>query len=458
MKKKTDVSVLNSKFNNRRDFIMGGIAIGASAGLMKPGVATAAITSDHYISVGNGGMFATLHEAAAAAALLNPTVLNWVLICMMPGSYDLSLESTELVLPDFTELTGVSQHGCIVLGSGNKNVRVNAHNRISNCTIKYTGAGNRSGAIRQQEHVTAEMQSFLDIDNVNFDIYSTKRCAIWVQAMKRCCIRNCFIQTSGIGVEIIAGLVFISGTHCRLVSNAPGNTNPHYAISQLAGTARIWVEGGTWATGYGSPEIDGEPGADIVIFRSKAKSGGRMEINNVWSIARNNSGAFTETKVSCVDVTVSSAWVRVRGGYFQAEDNGGTGFRYDLMNSGDGRLEVQSPRYKSLFGNSYSANGAGVRTITDAFYSPKFNDDGIKLIDASGNPGGMIVMLSEAGFSQVIGAEQVIIRIDDSGNEVIIDGHNTLINGAFTRTLGSAKYSKMVLRYVGSVGWVVLHE
>ncbi|MCB1986457.1 MAG: hypothetical protein H6936_00825 [Burkholderiales bacterium] len=459
MKKKNDDSVFSSRFNNRRDFIMGGVAIGASAGLMVPNVASAAITSDHYISVGNGGMFASLHAAAAAAALLNPTASNWVVISMLPGSYDLTLESTELELPDFTELTGVSRHGCIVLGNGNKNIRVNAHNRISNCTIKYSGVGNRSGAIRQQEHVSSSMQSFLDIDNVNFDIYSTKRCAIWVQAMERCIIRNCFIQTSGIGVEIAgAGQIFISGTHCRLVGNAPGNTNPHYAIRLLSVSTRIWVDGGTWATGYGSPEINDESGADIVIFQSEAKSSSRMELNNVWSIARNNSGTLTGTRVTCADVAAPSAWIRVRGGYFQAEDPGGAGMRYDLMNSGGGRLEVQSPRYKTLFGNSYSANGAGVRTITDSFYNPKYNDDGIKLIDASGNPGGMVVMLSEGGAAQIIGAEQVIIRIDDSGNEVIIDGHNTPINGAFTRTLGSAKYSKMVLRYVGSIGWIVLHE
>lgn len=160
---------------------MGGIALGAGTGLLIPNVAAAAISSDHSITVGNGGMFASLHEAVAAAELLHPTSSNWVLICMMPGSYDLSLESTELALPDFTELTGMSRHGCIVLGNGNKNIRVNAHNRISNCTIRYTGSGSRSGAIRQQDVVTFDMQGFLDIDGVNFDVYSTARCAVWIQ-------------------------------------------------------------------------------------------------------------------------------------------------------------------------------------------------------------------------------------------------------------------------------------
>lgn len=461
MEKDIDDSVLSSKFNNRRDFIMGGVALGASAaGLMIPNVASAATsTSDHVITVGNGGTFASLHEAAAAAALLNPTNSNWVLICMMPGSYDLSLESTELALPDFTELTGMSRHGCIVLGNGNKNIRVNAHNRISNCTIRYTGTGNRSGAIRQQNSVTYAMKGFLDIDGVDFDVYATKRSAVWVQNMARCDIRNSFIQTSGIGLEVLDGMVFISGTHCRLVGNAPGNINPHYAIRQLQSATRIWVDGGTWATGYGSPEIDGESGADIVIFRSEATSGGRMELNNVWSIARNNSGANTGTRIACVDVSsVATGYVRVRGGYFQAEDNGGTGLRYDLMNSGNGRLEIQSARYKLLFGNSYSANGAGVRMITDAIYTPAFNDDGIKLINASGNSSGMTVMLSDFGANQVIGAEQVIIRIDSSGNDVTIDGRGKLINGAPTRMLGSAQYSKMVLRYVGEIGWLVVQE
>lgn len=67
-------------------------------------------------------------------------------------------------------------------------------------------------------------------------------------------------------------------------------------------------------------------------------------------------------------------------------------------------------------------------------------------------------MLSAGGSNQIIGAEQVIIRIDNSGNDVTIDGAGKLINGALTRKLGSAQYSKLVLRYVGSVGWLVLHE
>lgn len=450
-------------FNNRRNFIMGGVTLGAgAASLMIPGVVSAAVpVNDRFITVGNGGTFVSLHEAAAAAGSLNPTDSNWAVICMMPGNYDLSLESTELILPDFTELTGVSRHGCVVLGNGNKNIRVNAHNRISNCTIRYTGFGNRSGAVRQQDVVTTSMNGLLDIDGVDFDVYATAKCAVWVQAIIRCYIRNCFIQTSGVGLDILSGYTFISGTHCRLVSNAPSNSNPHHAIRQTQSGSRVWVDGGTWATGYGSPELDGEPGANVVMFHAAATStaqfGARIELNNVWSITRNNAGTNIGTKVTCVDVAVPGAWVRVRGGYFQGEDI--NGHAYDLMNSGNGRLEIQSARYKSLFGNSYSANGDGVRMITDAIYAPKFNDDGIKVIDAAQNPGGMIIKLSAPGISQVMGAEQVIVRIDNTGSLVTIDGNGKLINGASTRKLGSAQYSKMVLRYVGgTTGWLVLNE
>lgn len=71
----------------------------------------------------------------------------------------------------------------------------------------------------------------------------------------------------------------------------------------------------------------------------------------------------------------------------------------------------------------------------------------------------MIVKISAPGFNQVMGSEQVIVRIDNTGNEVTIDGNGRLINGALTRSLGSAQYSKMVLRYVGSlIGWVVVNE
>lgn len=446
--------------DQRRNFIMGGVALGASAaGLMISKPASAAVSqADYYLTVGNGGGFASLHEAVVAARLLNPTSSNWVVIAMMPGSYDLSLESSELALPDFTELTGVSRQGCIVLGNGNKNIRVNAHNRISNCTIRYTGLGSRAGAIRPQDEVTPDIKGFLEIDGVDIDVYSSSKCAIWVQLINRCYIRDSFIQTSGLGLEVLNGHVFVSGTHCRLVGNVPGNASPHYGIKQVLGTwSRIWIDGGTWATGYGSPQIDGESGADIVMFYVGGNAGARFELNNVWCIVRNNSGTNTGVKVACVDIVLPTSWARMRGGYFQGEDPNNNA--YDLMNSGNGKLEIQGARYKYLLGNSYSSNGAGVRVITDAIYTPQYNDDGIKVIDASGNPSGMIVKLSAFGINQVMGAEQVIVRIDTTGNDVTIDGNGQLINGALTRKLGSAQYSRMVLRYVGnSIDWLVIYE
>ncbi|MEQ1816278.1 MAG: hypothetical protein ABL861_07375 [Nitrosomonas sp.] len=375
-----DGLVVNSNCSNRRNFIMGGVALGASAaGLIASNAVSAAPSpNNHHITVGIGGDFVSLHEAAAAARLLNPTSTHWAVISMMPGSYDLSLENSELALPDFTELTGVSRQGCIVLANGNKNVRVNAHNRISNCTIRYTGLGSRSGAIRQQDSVTVDMKGFLDIDGVDIDVYSSSKCAVWVQAMERCYIRNSYIQTSGIGLDVLTGWIFITGTHCRLVGNIPGNASPHYGIRQAqASWSRIWIDGGTWATGYGSPEITGESGADIVMFYAGGISSARVELNNIWCIVRNDSGTNTGKKVACVDVVTPTATVRARGGYFQAEDTNKSAF--DLMNSGNGRLEIQGARYKSMFGNSYSSNGAGVRTITDAIYTPLSNDDGIKV-------------------------------------------------------------------------------
>ncbi len=451
---------MNSKSNSRRNFIIGGVTLGASStGLMVANPASAAITSNPYfIRVGIGGEFTSLHEAVAAAKALNPTSSNWVVIYMMPGSYDLASETNELALPDFTELAGASREGCIVLGNGNKNIRVNSHNRISNCSIKYTGTGNRSGAIRPQDSVNPATKGFLRIDDVDIEVYSTQRCAVWVQYLDRCYIHNCLIQTSGIGVETVSGHIFISNTHCRLVSNSLGNSTPHYGIKQTQGTwSRIWIDGGTWATGYGTSEINGEPDSDIVMFYAGGNSSARVELNNVWCIVRNNSGASAGKKIACVEVSTPTAWVRVRGGYYQAEDPNFHSF--DLMNSANGRLEIQGCRYKSLLGNSYSANGAGVRMITDAIYTPQFNDDGIKVIDASKNSGGMVVKLSASGTSQVMGSEQVLIRIDNSGNTVTIDGNGQLINGSLTRKLGSEQYSKMILRYVGpSVGWLVLNE
>ena len=451
---------MDSDHNTRRNFIMGGVALGAGAmGLVATNTASAAVSSNpYYITVGNDGEFASLHEAAAAARALNPTNSNWVVITMMPGSYDLALESNELALPDFTELTGTSRQGCIILGNGNKNIRVNAHNRISNCTIRYTGIGNRSGAIRPQDSVNPVIKGFLQIDGVDIDVFSTAKCAVWVQFLDRCYIHNCQIQTSGIGVEVVGGYVFISGTHCRLVNNAPGTSSPHYGIKQTQGTkSRIWVDGGTWATGYGAPEINGESDSDIVMFYAGGNTSARVELNNIWCIVRNNSGTNSGKKVACAEVFTSTAWIRARGGYYQAED---PNFRnFDLMNSANGRLEIQGARYKSLVGNSYSSNGAGVRIITDAIYTPQFNDDGIKVIDASENPSGMIVKLSAPGVSQVMGAEQVIVRVDNTGNNVTIDGNGQFINGALTRRLGSQQYSKMVLRYVGhSIGWLVINE
>ena len=460
MKNFEDGMVTNFSGDDRRNFLLGGVALGAgAAGLMTSNAASAAVFSNNqYITAAVGGDFATLHEAVAAAKSLHPTSSSWIVITMMPGSYDLNLESNELALPEFTELTGVSRQGCVIVANGNKNIRVHAHNRISNCTIRYTGAGSRSGAIRPQDTVTAEMKGILDIDGIDIDVYSSSRCALLLQSLDRCYIRNSFIQTSGIGLEVFNGHIFVSGTHCRLVGNIAGNASPHYGIKQVkASWSRIWVDGGTWATGYGSPQINGEPGADIVMFYVGGNASARVELNNIWCIVRNNSGANLGVKVTCVDVVVPTAWARIHSGYFQAEDP--NKHEFDLQNTGDGRLEVQTTRYKSLFGNSYSSNGAGVRLITDALYTPQYNDDGIKLINASENSSGMIVKLSAPGVSQVMGAEQVIIRIDDSGNEVIIDGNGKLINGALTRLLGSAQFSKMVLRYVGnSVGWLVMNE
>ncbi|MCC7090389.1 MAG: hypothetical protein IT524_00315 [Nitrosomonas sp.] len=225
----------NFSGNDRRNFIMGSMALGAgAAGLMTSHAASAAdLSNNHYITAGVGGDFATLHEAVAAAKLLAPTNSSWVVITMMPGSYDLTLESHELALPDFAELTGVSRQGCIILGNGNKNIRINAHNKISNCTIRYTGGGSRSGAIRPQDSVTPEMKGILEIDGVDIEVYSSSRCALSIQALDRCYIRNSFIQTSGIGLEVFSGHIFISGTHCRLVGNIAGNANPHYGVKQV---------------------------------------------------------------------------------------------------------------------------------------------------------------------------------------------------------------------------------
>lgn len=449
----------------RRGFLRAlGFAVGAvGTGLLAQSSANAATLGvGRVLTVGSGGYYKSLHAAAAAAAALNPSESSWVLISMTPGVYDLSTATSELLLPDYTELTGLSRSGCCVIGSGNNNIRVNAHNRISNCTIKYTGTGDRSAAVRQQETVRGNSDEFLAIDGVDFDVYDTHRSAIWVQMMRNCFIRNCYIKTSGIGIQVFDGMVFVSGTHCRLVGNTPGNTEPHIAVQQKSGSSagysRIWIDGGTWSTGYGQPEIEHESGAPIVIFQ--AKSQGRLELNNVWSIARNETGAYSGVKVTPVDVEVAGAWVRVRGGYYQSEDTGGLGMEYDLMNSGGGRLEIQGARYKTLYGDSYSSNGAGVRRISGVeTYSPAYNDDGIKVVDASDYPSGVTVKLSAFGDSQILGSEQVIVRIDNSGNPITIDGNGKMINGMPTRSLGPSQYGKIVLRFIGDPGgWIVVSE
>ncbi|WIM06132.1 MAG: hypothetical protein OHM77_02225 [Candidatus Nitricoxidivorans perseverans] len=408
------------------------------------------------VSVGDGGRFTNLYSARdwLASQSLNADV--WGEIVMLPGVY--TLDSSELALPDYCTLSGMNKRSCIVNASGNFNIRIGAHTRLERFRLNYTGTGNRSGGIRPQDSVQDTSDEFLDISELDINVYGTNRSAIWIQNLINTWVHNSRIVTSGIGIEAFDGHVFISGTHCRMVAHSPGNTNPHYAI--LRRGSRVWVDGGTWATGYGEPNIVGEPDADIVAFRDQASVSGRLELNNVWSICRNESGANPGVKIACVDVAASAGWVRCRGGYFQAEDGGANvGNNYDLMNSGGGRLEIQGARYKSLSGNSYSANGGGVRVIAGvATYTPQYNDDGLKIVDATGQPGGVTVYLSGSGKNQVVGARQTIIRRDSTGFPITIHGNTRKINGAASRSLGAAQWSRLELRYAGDDGWVVTSE
>lgn len=408
--------------------------------------------------VGVGGNYADIPSALTAAALLTPTAASRVVVYLLPGTHVLTANQT---FPAFTDLIGFDRDACIISATGATAGKLlySLNVTFANFTFNYatTGAGAQYAIDRAAGIVNDTTGSRFRLQNVVVSFTNVN------SGTAGACLR---IQGSSTYIEMhdcdflsskycitATSMQFVMLYNCNLwLLNLDTNT-AHVGLHYDSGSGRIRLRNCQISTSYGpmivitNGGITGEPDQNIygVWVTTTGGVGSRVELYNVWSIVRNETGANAGVNINAIrndsnNFASSVGIIRVFGGYFQAED-GGTdiGNRVDIINAGTANIQLaanvafstSSGRLDGMGGMLSSQISINTNTTLNATTS------GIVIIDSSaGN-----VTVTLPGLSNADNNENYIFVRTSALNVVTISGGAANINGAATYIMPLLAYN-----------------
>ena len=385
------------------------------------------------VNVGPQRSFTTLQ--AAMSSIVDASAGNRYVIVVDPGVYDVAAAGSALVLKEFVSIVGTDRLGTMLYTRDALNIRANSNARISNLSVFHGGQTTGVGAIQSS---VFKLTDFL-LESLTIHVDGPGAAIASDRQVGRAEIRDVTILTQAEGIAIRAGgWVYLHDVNIHL----HGDKGPHTGI--LADKyCRIFVFGGKIGTGYGYPDVT-HLGQSVIGLLTLPTFKGRVVMHGVWSICRNEGATGAGVYVNCVRVTGTEAFVRVFGGYFQAENSRGGANTQTFSNPGTGRIETYGSRARDYGdGPIYSSNQIGRQLLTTA-------NNGLVFV---GDSGGLVMLDASAGSFRVslpadpTETEQYIFKKVDPGAGVIeISGNGKKIDGQ-TSVFLSRPYDKLHVRF-----------
>ena len=390
------------------------------------------------ITVGVGGKFGSI--TSAANSITNATANNQYCILLLPGRHVISQQT---VLPMYTHLMGVNRYASMLTSVGSEGLLIVSNNSsLSNFTYRYSSRFADRNLISLSSATGTTGESFA-IESIDI-YYQGSGAALYAdKTVNPCFLRDVNIYTSSTGIHAEnTGHMYLYDTNIFLTGSANGKDK--ICIYAHSGD-RIFIYNGKFGTGYGTSQISNDPAVDFVGFEIGPIN--RFTAFNPWMIIRQNAPYSSGTSY-CVRMLSPEGWVRLSGGYYQAETNlggGQTGGGIDIDNQIGGTVEIHpNTRIRGSFirGNTIGYGfSTGVENLTGGFYKLLDGRGGIKKCDT--RTGDITVNIADG---IVIGEQSTFIRIAGNGRIIISGISGTTINGKYSVEVGPKLYDKITVQ------------
>lgn len=387
------------------------------------------------ITVGVGGKFADL--TSATNSIVDAAPDNIYCILLLPGRHVISQQTT---IPMYTHVVGISRFASELVNSGPLGMLfVSNNSSLSHFTFRYNSSpwpGQNAIWLNSASGVAGE--SFA-MESVDIHYQGTKAAFRSTVIVNPCYFRDVTIYTASVGIDAAnVGHMYLHDTDIFLSGNATGSDK----ICILARSGgRVYVFSGKFGTGYGVPQISDDPLVDFVGFDIGDIN--RFTVFDAWMIVRQDA-VGSSGAAYCVRLSHSRGWVRLSGGYYQAENPESGGF-HDVDNTVGGKVEIYpGTRIRGRFinGDTFGYGFAtGVEYLATGLHSVTVAEGGIKKCDTTA--GDVIVEILDG---VVIGEQSTFVRIAGSG-EIVVRGQGGVpINGQPSISVGPNLYDKVTVQ------------
>ncbi len=430
----------------RRDFLKA--SAGIAPAVMATGLLSALAAKESYaafgdgasnlITVGVGGKFGDI--TSAANSITNATANNQYCISLLPGRHIISQNT---VIPMYTHLMGVNRYASVLVSSGPEGLLLVSNNSsLNNFTYRYSSTLADRNLISLNRSTSVTGESFA-MDSVDI-YYQGSGAAFYLdKVVNPCFFRGVNIYTSSTGIYTEnTGHMYLYDTNIFLTGSANGKDKK--CIYAHSGD-RIFIYGGKFGTGYGTRQISNDPTVNFIGFDIGTIN--RFTAFNPWMIVRQNAPNSIGTSY-CVRMLSPVGWVRLSGGYYQAETNlggGQTGAGLDIDNEIGGTVEIYpDTRIRGHFirGNTIGFGMAtGVEYLTGGLYKLLDGRGGIKKCDTQAGD-----ILVEIADGIIIGEQSTFIRIAGTGKITIRGISGTTISGKSSVVVGPKQYDKITVQ------------
>ena len=340
-------------------------------------VAVQAMFDGRTITVGEGGRYANLADAIDRVTGMSLSDDAWAHIVLLPGAHELSVTGA---LPRYVGLSGYGMASVLKLDAGTTTLTplltTNQNNVLSNFRILYapTGTGTK-WAVQNGGPAGQAVGSIVQLDRMWIETDYTGGISYCFEAsgQRYYEIKDSTLAGSSVCINLLsANTMHIQGCNLWLLNKNVGQS--HMGIRFTASGGRLQCRDTKIASGYGpyswpsNGGIEGESDQDIygIWLKETTVSSTRCELYNVWSIVRNESGANAGKSIKNV-CNAGEGYVRIFGGYFQAEDGAGDlGERYDISNESTGAIQIIGPAQIDRINGTVTSPGtrSGVNVIS----------------------------------------------------------------------------------------------
>jgi hypothetical protein len=434
-------------FSRRKAFTS--LAVGASA-VMAGAVSSVAMadTASRLLTVGDGGEFPTIQDALAVAAA-GATATSPFTVFVLPGVYDLRTFGRSITLPQWVTLVGTHRKAVEIWLADDVFLGFTRNAAISEITFRYRGnraalIGNPSGYQVIENFELSRVTVYVEGSGAAVDLN------YWVN---NAFFYDLHVITEGIGIRVSrGGLIWAYNSYVALVGTNTGTYHCGYYLP--AKTSRLWVYGGFVGTGYGYPNVS-DPDQDVIGIYCGPTWNGRVHLDGVWSICRNDNGGSGHSVINCVrnESSTNLGIVRAFGCYMQAESGDELVTPATIVNTGPGRFETHGSRIREFGGTqAYGGSQTGVSRYSKADDGSilKQESGGLILLDASAGP----FVLSMGSDWSLEGELYIFKKVDASPNTITIQtGGKWTIEGR-SRIQLTRQYQSVTLRIAANTFWV----